>query len=54
MVLEMSVAANNPGPLLGRVAETGLLVSLLDGIGTGGDQYSPVPHLSKARDHEPR
>jgi predicted ATPase len=32
----MSIAAGNPGPLLGRAAEVGLLVSLLDGIGTGG------------------
>lgn len=32
----MSIAANNPGPLLGRAAEVGLLVSLLDSIGTGG------------------
>ena len=33
-VLGMSIAASNPGPLLGRDAEIGLLVSLLDGIGT--------------------
>ena len=32
----MSIAASNPGPLLGRAAEIELLVSLLDGIGTGG------------------
>jgi DNA-binding CsgD family transcriptional regulator len=32
----MSIAASNPGPLLGRAAEVGLLVSLLDGIGTAG------------------
>ncbi|HZZ54195.1 MAG TPA: AAA family ATPase [Trebonia sp.] len=32
----MSIAASNPGPLLGRAAEIALLVSLLDDIGTGG------------------
>ena len=32
----MSIAASHPGPLLGRAAEVGLLISLLDGIGTGG------------------
>jgi len=35
-VLGMSIAASSPGPLLGRDAEIGLLVSLLDGIGTAG------------------
>jgi DNA-binding CsgD family transcriptional regulator len=35
-VLEIPIAASNPGLLLGRAAEIGLLVSLLDGIGTGG------------------
>jgi DNA-binding CsgD family transcriptional regulator len=32
----MSIAVSNPGPLLGRDAETGLLASLLDGIEGGG------------------
>ena len=32
----MSIAASSPGLLLGRDAEIGLLVSLLDGIGTAG------------------
>ena len=32
----MSVAASNPGPLLGRDAEIELLASLLDGIREGG------------------
>lgn len=32
----MSIAASNPGPLLGRAAEIELLASLLDGIHEGG------------------
>jgi AAA ATPase domain len=32
----MSIAASNPGPLVGRDAEIELLTSLLDGIGGGG------------------
>jgi hypothetical protein len=32
----MSIAASNPGPLLGRDAEIELLASLLDGIQDGG------------------
>ena len=32
----MSIAASNPGPLLGRNAEIELLASLLDGIQDGG------------------
>jgi len=47
----MSIAASNPGPLLGRDAEIGLLVSLLDGIGTAGDALvlHGEPGIGKSR-----
>jgi AAA ATPase domain len=50
MGLEMSIAAS-PGPLLGRAAEVGLLVSLLDGTGTGGGALvlQGEPGIGKSR-----
>ena len=47
----MSIAAGNAGPLLGRDAETGLLASLLDGIGDGGGALvlSGEPGIGKSR-----
>ena len=47
----MSIAASNPGPLLGRDAEIELLASLLDGIQEGGGALvlSGEPGIGKSR-----
>lgn len=47
----MSIAASNPGPLLGRVAEIERLTSLLDGIQDGGGALvlSGEPGIGKSR-----